>query len=104
MNLRSWIEQHNIDRREFAMRVGISKESVDNYVKRKNRPREYVAAVIEFITNGDVTQHELTHPFDYPVSHPEDLADMIPQRYRVSQKLYTLTPQERAQYLPYTFI
>ena len=104
MDLRTFLDTHAIDRREFAMRIGISKESVDNYAKRKNRPREYVAAVIEFVTNGDVTQNELTHPFNYAVDWDGDLSNLIPQKYRVSQKEYILSSDEKAHYMPYVFI
>ena len=104
MDLRAYIALHTIDRREFAMRVGVSKESVDNYVKRKNRPREYIAAVIEYITTGDVTQRELTHPWEYPVDNDEDQSDLIPQRYRVSQNTYNLSSEEAFYYMPYKFL
>lgn len=101
MDLRTYLEQNGIDRREFAMRVGTSKESIDNYVKRKNRPRPFTAAVIEYITEGLVTQRELTHPFEYPVAWEGDHSDLIPQAYRLCQEQYALTEEEKNRFFRY---
>lgn len=58
MKLASWLEEKNINRRDFAGRIGVSEVAVTRYLNGDRIPRRAHMLRIAEVTSGEVTAND----------------------------------------------
>lgn len=61
MNLKEYLKSRKFTYEEFSKMVGISRQSITNYINFRRRPSLWVALRIQEATNGKVTVEDLNH-------------------------------------------
>lgn len=63
MNLREFLEKYNITQKAFALQVGVSRQSIVNYLVGRKMPRMDIARRIERATENRVRMDDLIKTF-----------------------------------------
>lgn len=59
MELRTYLKLTNIEKKEFAVMIGVSPSSISNYLSGKRMPPLEIGRKIEKVTRGRVTIDDL---------------------------------------------
>lgn len=58
MKLEKYLELTKTKHKDFAKKIGVSPQSISNYIAGKRKPNLDIACVIEMETKGKVTIHD----------------------------------------------
>jgi DNA-binding XRE family transcriptional regulator len=64
MNLKEFLEKHNIKQKDFAEQVGVCRNSIVNYIRGNRRPTAWICRRIERATQNRVRTDDLMRTYE----------------------------------------